>query len=280
MATTYEQTINKHVPHIDYQLWVAIACLSIITISIGVTLFHYTCIRDRLWIYEEAREVFIGSDEISDEMIRNEMDRIDPGYDVIERLNPTESSSEANEPDRALASEELEMVFTSKGQTIRQRRKQVFVSPQTAPHEFTRCENLPAATDVEKVVEKDMTPIKNYAHRRLPHRKTTSYITCVVAELKVKFGVPLDTAANRLAVRRSAADICKKHGLRPTHIMRVLDKCVAYTFMPCAFELEARMVENSRTVTAFKADYHRASPNRWGQWNALNAFFGRREEGW
>lgn len=209
----------------------------------------------------EANAVFETNDFISEEFVQNTVSNSDPDTMLLARIART--PPECSDMGQPLESEEVEVVFRSGGESVRRVRRVVYAgSVQEEP-------SVPVE-DEEKVTELDKTPIKVWQSRCLPARNTTSYMTCVVAELKCKFGTPAATEANRLAIRRTAHDIMKRHGLRPTHIMRILDKCVVYTLTPNAYEVESRMVENSATVRGFRSQYARASPNRWGMLSWLN----------
>ncbi len=74
-------------------------------------------------------------------------------------------------------------------------------------------------------------------HRKIRHRKL--YIQAVVAECKNRFGTPLDTPANHLAVRRFALDRMTAHNVRPTHIYQVLPLVVELVFCRAVHEEEA-----------------------------------------
>jgi hypothetical protein len=59
----------------------------------------------------------------------------------------------------------------------------------------------------------------------------TPYMVTVVAEVKNRFGKPVRNAANMLAVRKFALDIMVRHGVRPTHINRMMDVVVGMVFV-------------------------------------------------
>jgi hypothetical protein len=77
-------------------------------------------------------------------------------------------------------------------------------------------------------------------HRKIRHRKL--YIQAVVAECKNRFGTPMDTPANHLAVRRFALDRMTAHNVRPTHIYQVLPLVVELVFCKATHEEEAEQL--------------------------------------
>lgn len=77
-------------------------------------------------------------------------------------------------------------------------------------------------------------------HRKIRHKKL--YIQAVVAECKNRFGTPLDTTANHLAVRRFALDRMTAHGVRPTHIFQVLPLVVELVFCHAPHEEAAEQL--------------------------------------
>lgn len=77
-------------------------------------------------------------------------------------------------------------------------------------------------------------------HRKIRHKKL--YIQAVVAECKNRFGTPLDTTANHLAVRRFALDRMTAHNVRPTHIHQVLPLVVELVFCHAPHEEEAEQL--------------------------------------
>lgn len=79
-------------------------------------------------------------------------------------------------------------------------------------------------------------------------RRDDDYMACVVQEAKNRFGVPEHTAANKLAVRRFLLDTMTKHGVRPTHIHRVLPMCINLVFVRSDSELYADEMMGSLEV--------------------------------
>lgn len=86
-------------------------------------------------------------------------------------------------------------------------------------------------------MELEMTPFKVNTHKRIRNRVKYSHL--VIAECKIKFGIPKDNAANRAAVRRHASKLMQQHGVRPAHVRRELPQIIESTFMPDSWELKA-----------------------------------------
>lgn len=81
-------------------------------------------------------------------------------------------------------------------------------------------------------------------HRRVHKVDRERYARCVVDEVRLKFGVPSKTSANLLAIRRFAASIMQKHGVRPSHQVKMLPFVVAAAFVPTMQDVEsARWLE-------------------------------------
>jgi hypothetical protein len=79
-------------------------------------------------------------------------------------------------------------------------------------------------------MELELTPVKEKRHRRIGTHKRVTYTSTVVAECRVRFGLPIDNAVNRMAVRRYASNLMYTHGLRPTHVARILEDVVEMVF--------------------------------------------------
>lgn len=107
-------------------------------------------------------------------------------------------------------------------------------------------------TPVRGVAKLRTEAIEVVHHRRIRRGKRVPYIACVVAECKVKFGTPVDNAANHLAVQRFAANIMAKHGVRPSHVREVLPMVVVCTFIPSQYEREAAALANSIAAIHYK----------------------------
>jgi len=83
---------------------------------------------------------------------------------------------------------------------------------------------------VRNGMELEVTPVKEKRHRRIGTHKKHAYASDVIAECRVRFGCPSNNPANRLAVRRYAMNLMYSHGLRPTHVCRVIDDIVEMIF--------------------------------------------------
>lgn len=89
--------------------------------------------------------------------------------------------------------------------------------------------------------------LKTRRSRRV--RKRKEYFRHLVNDAKVKFSVYRYadfTEANRLCVRRHISDQMRDHGVRPSHMMAILDRAVAMVFIPSRGEVEFGMLRASR----------------------------------
>jgi hypothetical protein len=77
---------------------------------------------------------------------------------------------------------------------------------------------------------------------------TPRYIFLVAQKCKSYFGTPVETAANRIAVRHFARKIMEEDGHRPTHISRDLPVVVELTFLPSDSEIWANKIRVSRAA--------------------------------
>lgn len=114
--------------------------------------------------------------------------------------------------------------------------------PPTQKHEQVDGGNLPAHVEVQRRgrIEYSGDVLEVKRHRRIRSRRL--YIQAVVAECKNRFGTPLDTPANHLAVRRFALDRMTAHNVRPTHIYQVLPLVVELVFCRATHEEEAEQL--------------------------------------
>lgn len=71
-------------------------------------------------------------------------------------------------------------------------------------------------------------------------RERRSYMNAVVAQVKITMGTPVYNAANILVARRIARQAMEAHGVRPTHISRILPLVVEAVFVESSHEHEAR----------------------------------------
>lgn len=103
------------------------------------------------------------------------------------------------------------------------------------------------------VVRYDLDPVDEKNHRRV--KKRMPYVQGVVAEVKVRFGTPSQTAANDRAVRRFASEIMRKHGIRFSEVRRLLPIIVNAVFVPDKWELKAARMLASPGVGLLRAEY-------------------------
>jgi len=94
-------------------------------------------------------------------------------------------------------------------------------------------------------MELEMTPIKEKRHKRISKHKKHQYVADVVAETRVRFGCPKDNDANRLAVRRFCMHLMYNHGVRPTHVGKVIDDVVEMIFHESTELKESRRLRSS-----------------------------------
>lgn len=78
--------------------------------------------------------------------------------------------------------------------------------------------------------------------RSLPagKRERRSYMNAVIALVKNTMGTPAYNPANILVARRIARQAMEAHGVRPTHISRILPLVVEAVFVESSHEHEAR----------------------------------------
>lgn len=77
----------------------------------------------------------------------------------------------------------------------------------------------------------DLTPASSRNEMSVRIRRRKHYVGRVALLVKAEVGLLKLTAANKLVVQRLARDAMKEHGLRPTHIARLLPLVVAASFM-------------------------------------------------
>jgi hypothetical protein len=112
---------------------------------------------------------------------------------------------------------------------------------------------LPAVA--QGFVETNRSPVVVDLHRKVVASRSLQYMNCVIAECKVKFGVPANTSANRKAVERFAGNIMKKHGVRPTHIRTYLPLVTKMVFVPDQWQIEAERLAGTRSAWRAVMDY-------------------------
>lgn len=93
--------------------------------------------------------------------------------------------------------------------------------------------------EVDSVVVfcEDAVVVKRY--RKVSTNKSHKYMNALVAECKLKFGVPVATTANCKAVRRYAESLMQSHGVRPTHARKYLPTIERLVFVPDRWQIEA-----------------------------------------
>jgi len=97
----------------------------------------------------------------------------------------------------------------------------------------------------------------------IPRRRRVPYMARVAREVKVTFGTPKFTEANRLCVRRKANEIMQEHRVRISHRAAMIDEIVALVFVPSqgevrANELLASLAAHGRRRDA-NIDWHNSS---------------------
>jgi len=103
-------------------------------------------------------------------------------------------------------------------------------------------------------------------HRRVSDKER--YAITVVAEIKCKLGLPNDTPANRLVIRRMANNIMENHKVRPTHIKRVISMIVELVLLPDVDDckaIEIKLSCSAKECRRLTSTWHRVS-----RWFGLN----------
>lgn len=85
----------------------------------------------------------------------------------------------------------------------------------------------------------DVEPITIKEHRRIHKKHYNQFAVCVLASVKMKFGVPKKTAANYLAIQRYAGELVKQRGVRPTDAVKIIPYVVSAAFIPTTDDLQA-----------------------------------------
>lgn len=101
----------------------------------------------------------------------------------------------------------------------------------------------------------DRTLVDVKQHRKVRSGCRLKYMNCVLSDVKNKFGTPERNVANVKAVQRYANNVMSKHGVRPTHIKRMLPMIVSMAFVPSNDEVEAVRFLNSGAATVNKVEY-------------------------
>lgn len=110
----------------------------------------------------------------------------------------------------------------------------------------------PRSTNIVEICGK---PALVELHRGVRKGRQMQYMNAVIAECKVKFGVPSNKTSNRLAVERFASGVMKKHGMRPSHIRQYLPLIVKMVFVPDKWQVEAERVAGARTAWKAVMEY-------------------------
>jgi hypothetical protein len=74
------------------------------------------------------------------------------------------------------------------------------------------------------------------------------YQKYLVSSAKAKYGLLLRTEANRLMVQHWVSEQAKAHGVRPSHIVKILPIVVVMVFVPTAWDIEAKRIEATAEV--------------------------------
>lgn len=99
-------------------------------------------------------------------------------------------------------------------------------------------------------------PLEVKEHRRIHKRHREQFATCILAAVKLKFGVPKRTQANYLAIQRYAAELVKHKGVRPTDAVRVVPYIVQAAFLPSEDEINAARWLNTKLAKERLAGWH------------------------
>jgi len=91
--------------------------------------------------------------------------------------------------------------------------------------------------DGKVVLDRGVLEVKN--HRRIHKKHTNEFATCILAAVKLKFGVPERSRANELAIRRFVAQQMQQRGVREVDAARVTPYIVAAAFIPSDAEIGA-----------------------------------------
>jgi hypothetical protein len=109
-------------------------------------------------------------------------------------------------------------------------------------------EPLDASTPDESSVE---------GARRSTRPQRHQFAGCAARAAKVRFSLPVDNHANRLAVHVFLREWMKDHGHRPSHIARDLPIAVELTFCPSKSEILASRMKAGCDIVA---ERHRVMP--------------------
>lgn len=99
-------------------------------------------------------------------------------------------------------------------------------------------------------------PLEVKNHRRIHKAHKEQFAKCILAAVKLKFGVPKKTQANYLAIQRYAAELIKHMQVRPTDAARVLPYIVQAAFLPSEDEINAARWAKSTLAKERLAEWH------------------------
>jgi len=114
--------------------------------------------------------------------------------------------------------------------------------------------------EATKVFVKCQDVVEVKQHRRIHRAHRGDYIATVVGEIKNRLGVPKQTEANRLAVRRMANNIMTRHGVRPSHVRATIEVVIAGVFVPDENDLASAKILQSREVASLTREVLNAGP--------------------
>jgi len=100
--------------------------------------------------------------------------------------------------------------------------------------------------DGKVVLDRETLEVKN--HRRIHKKHTNEFASCILASVKLKFGMPERSKANELAIRRFVAQQMQQRGVREVDAARVTPYIVAAAFIPSDAEIGAAAWLNTRVA--------------------------------
>lgn len=100
--------------------------------------------------------------------------------------------------------------------------------------------------DGKVVLDRGILEVKN--HRRIHKKHRNEFATCILAAVKLKFGMPERSRANELAIRRFVAQQMQQRGVREVDAARVTPYIVAAAFIPSDAEIGAAAWLNTRVA--------------------------------
>jgi hypothetical protein len=111
--------------------------------------------------------------------------------------------------------------------------------------------------DMVRVGPQPANPIPNQVGpiKKVKLRKRAPFISACARAAKVQFGLPEDTLANRMCVRKYLADLMKEHGMRPIAVSQFLDIAVEMVFIPTEDELRVWRMRQSMAFIERRAAY-------------------------